>query len=153
MSEIAILGTGLIYRNPKPHLHAVHAYFPSVVQLTNGELLCSLVLGEAFDAENCHTYVARSADRGQTWRLQGRIYPARPIGITSDATRLTALPDGGAVAFMIRADRSCHPDEGLANPENLGFVPTETLLLWSEDAGHTWSLPEPFRAAAGGAVV
>ena len=87
MSEIAILGTGLIYRNPKPHLHAVHAYFPSVVQLTNGELLCSLVLGEAFDAENCHTYVARSADRGETWRLQGRIYPGTTDRITSDATR------------------------------------------------------------------
>ena len=144
MSEIAILGTGLIYRNPKPHLHAVHAYFPSVVQLANGELLCSLVLGEAFDAENCHTYVARSGDRGETWRLQGRIYPGTTDRITSDATRLTALPDGGAVAFMIRADRSAHPDEGLANPENLGFVPIETLLLWSEDAGHAWSLPEPF---------
>ena len=42
---------------------------------------------------------------------------------------------------MMRSDRAAHPDEGLANPENLGFVPTETLLLWSEDAGHTWAAP------------
>ena len=113
MSEIAVLGTGLIYRNPKPHLHAVHAYFPSVVQLTNGELLCSLVLGEAFDAENCHTYVARSTDLGQTWRLEGRIYPGTTDRLTSDATRLTALPDGGAVAFMVRSDRTSHPTRAL----------------------------------------
>jgi len=147
MADITVLGTGLIYRNPKPHLHAIHAYFPSVVQLTNGEMLCSLVLGEAFDAENCHTYLARSSDLGETWCLQGPIYPGTTDRITSDATRLTALPDGGAVAFMIRSDRSMHPDEGLANPENLGFVSTETMLLWSRDAGHTWSLPEPFTPA------
>src|SRR5512143_3357072 len=105
MSAIDILGTGLIYRNSKPHLHAIHAYFPSVVQLINGELLCSLVLGEAFDAENCHTYVARSTDSGQTWRLEGPIYPGTPDRVTSDASRLTALPDGGTVAFMVRSDR------------------------------------------------
>jgi len=142
MSEIAVLGTGLIYRNPKPHVHAVHAYFPSVVQLANGELLCSLVLGEAFESANCHTYLARSADQGQTWHLQGPIYPGTTERLTSDAVRLTALPNGGAVAFMVRADRTDHPDEGLANPENMGFVPTETLLLWSADAGHTWGPPE-----------
>ena len=153
MSEIAILGTGLIYRNPKPHVHAIHAYFPSVVQLANGELLCSLVLGEAFDAANCHTYVARSTDQGRSWRLQGPIYPGTRIGSPRTPSRLTALPDGGAVAFMVRSDRTDHPDEGLANPENLGFVPTETLLLWSADAGHTWGLPEPLDPAAGGAIL
>ena len=151
MSEIAVLGTGLIYRNPKPHVRAVHAYFPSVVQLANGELLCSLVLGEAFESANCHTCLARSADGGQTWRLQGPIYPGTIDRLTSDAVRLTALPDGapwagGAVAFMVRADRTAHPEEGLANPENLGFVPTETLLLWSADGGHTWGPPEPLTA-------
>jgi sialidase-1 len=143
MSEIKVLDTGLIYRNPKPHLHAVHAYFPSVVQLANGDMLCSLVLGEAFDAENCHTYFARSTDLGHTWRLEGPMYPGTKDLVTSDASRLTALPDGGAVAFMVRSDRYSHPDEGLANPENLGFVPTELLLLWSRD-GQTWSEPEPF---------
>jgi sialidase-1 len=140
MSEIAIVDTGLIYRNPKPHLHAVHAYFPSVAQLANGDLLCTLVLGEAFDAENCHTYVARSTDLGQAWQLEGPIYPGTKDRVTSDASRLTALPDGGAVAFMVRSDRESHPDEGLANPENLGFVPTETLLLWSGD-GRAWGTP------------
>jgi sialidase-1 len=146
MSQIAVLGTGLIYRNPKPHVRAVHSYFPSVVQLANGELLCSLVLGEAFDAVNCHAYLARSTDQGQTWHLEGPMYPGTTDRLTSDAVRLTALPDGGVVAFMVRSDRTDHPDEGLANPENLGFVPVETLLLWSRDAGHTWGLPEPLAA-------
>jgi hypothetical protein len=38
---------------------------------------------------------------------------------------------------MVRADRTAHPDEGLTNPDTLGFVPTETLTLWSDDGGHT----------------
>lgn len=28
--------TGLIYRNSKPHVRSIHAYFPSVVTMDNG---------------------------------------------------------------------------------------------------------------------
>lgn len=144
MSEIKCLGTGVIYRNPKPHVHSVHAYFPSVVVLSNGELLATFVLGEAFEAPNCRTYVARSQDHGETWHLEGPIYPGTTDRLTSDSCRITALPDGEVVAFMIRADRTEHPDEGLTNPKTLGFVPTELLLLRSKDYGHTWSGPRAF---------
>ena len=71
MATIECLRTGLVYRNSKPHVHSVHAYFPSVVLLDNGDLLCTLVLGEAFEAPNCHTCVARSTDGGETWHLEG----------------------------------------------------------------------------------
>lgn len=142
-SGIKCIGTGLIYRNPKPHVRSVHAYFPSVALLANGELLCTLVLGEAFESADCHTYVAHSADNGESWHLLGPIYPGTTDRLTSDASRITALPDGEVVAFMVRADRTDHPDEGLTNPENLGFVPTDLLLLRSTDRGHTWTEPGP----------
>jgi hypothetical protein len=142
-AEIQCQSSGLIYRNPKPHVRSVHAYFPSVVPLADGELLATLVLGEAFEAPDCHTYVARSTDDGETWELEGRIYPGTPERLTSDASRIAVTPDGEVVAFMIRADRSAHPDEGLTNPENLGFVPTELLILRSSDGGRTWSRPSP----------
>ena len=80
MSEIAILGTGLIYRNPKPHLHAIHAYFPSVVQLTNGELLCSLVLGEAFDRRTATRTWPDPQTRGRRGASRDGFAPARRIG-------------------------------------------------------------------------
>ncbi len=140
---IRVLDTGLIYRNPRSHVHSIHAYFPSVVQLANGDLLCSLVLGEAFEASNCRTYISRSSDNGKTWQLEGLIYPGQVTGVRSDACRLTALADGRVVAFMIRADRTDHPDDGLTNPATLGFVPTEPLILWSDDGGHSWSMPQP----------
>ena len=139
--EIECTGTGLIYRNPKAHVRSVHAYFPSVALLDNGDLLCSLVLGEAFESPNCHTYIARSGDLGESWQLQGPIYPGTTGRLTSDGSRITALPGGEVVAFMVRSDRTDHPDEGLTNSENLGFVPTELILLHSADHGRTWTEP------------
>ena len=50
MSNIEILDTGLMYRNPKPHLHAIHALFPSVVCTETGEMLAAFLQAEAFEA-------------------------------------------------------------------------------------------------------
>ncbi|MDO9464910.1 MAG: sialidase family protein [bacterium] len=136
-----IKNMGIIYRNQKPHVRSRHAYFPSVVLMDNGEMLASVVLGEAFESVNCHTYVARSKDNGETWHMDGLIYPGTTNRITSDSCRLTAFPKGEVVAFMVRSDRTIHPDEGFTNHENLGFVPTELLLLRSLDYGHTWTKP------------
>ena len=144
--SIRILGTGLVYRNPKAHVRSEHAYFPSVAVLPKGELLASLVLGEAFEAANCRTHIARSSDNGETWQLEGPIYPGTPGRLTSDAVRLTALPDGRVLAFMVRSDRDSHPGEGLTNSETLGFVPTELLLFESNDSGRSWSEPRILQA-------
>jgi len=135
------LKTGLIYRNQKPHVHSVHAYFPSVVAMDNGELLATLVLGEAFEAVNCRTHLARSRDNGETWQMEGCIYPGTKDRLTSDGSRITALPGGEVVVFMVRHDRADYPEEGLTNPVNMGFVPTELLFLRSDDYGHTWKGP------------
>ena len=69
MSSIECLNTGLIYRNPKPHLRSVHAYFPSVVVLCEDEMLATLVLGSAFESVDFHVHLARSTDGGETWYL------------------------------------------------------------------------------------
>ncbi len=47
---IKVKKTGLIYRNPMPHVHSEHAYFPSVATLASGRMLASLVIGEAFES-------------------------------------------------------------------------------------------------------
>lgn len=142
MTEIEILKTGLIYRNPRPHLSSVHAFFPSVASLPTGEVLSSLVLAEAFEATNASTYLARSCDDGETWQL-GPPLPAQTADrLTSNSSRITALPDGELIAFTVRADRSAHPDEGLTSHETMGFAPTELLLLRSRDGGCTWNAPQ-----------
>ena len=50
-SVLGNLTTGILYKNPKPHVKSVHAYFPSVAAMPNGELLATYVLGEAFEAD------------------------------------------------------------------------------------------------------
>jgi hypothetical protein len=145
-----ILDTGVIYRNPKAHVHSIHAYFPSVIKLSNGELLASFNLGEAFESSDLHTYLSRSSDNGKTWTFQGELLERKSGGIYSDTCRLTALPDGGVAAFVIRHNRTDHPEDGLANPENVGFVPTELLLMRSDDFGKTFSAPTPLNPSVVG---
>lgn len=141
MCEIGIQNTGIIYRNPLAHVRSVHAYFPSLAALDNGDLLCTGVLGEAFEAHNCRTHVFRSTDRGATWAHEGPIYAGPPHPLMSDFSRITALGGGKVVAVMVRQDRRHLPDDGLANPANMGFAPGEVLLLRSDDHGKTWSGP------------
>ena len=143
MAKIDVGDTGLLFRNSQPHVRSVHAYFPSVAALPDGRLLAVFALAEAFEATNMHTFCARSEDAGETWAVLGPLDTAQPGRLTSDAGRITLLPSGEVAALLQRADRSEHPEEGLANPETMGFVPTEFLVLRSSDGGSTWSRPAP----------
>ena len=135
------LSTGILYKNPKPHVKSIHAYFPSVAALENGELLASYALGEAFEAANLQTHTARSGDGGRTWREEVTICPAVAGRVMSDCGRLAVAPDGEVIANLMQCDRTDHRDEGLTNPANMGFVPTEVLISRSRDHGHTWTHP------------
>ena len=44
-------------------------------------------------------------------------------------------------SWVFKHDRSCR-DYGLANPENMGFVPTTMALYRSSDKGRSWSSPQ-----------
>ena len=136
------LSTGILFKNPVPHLKSVHAYFPSVVCLPNGELLATCMVGEAFEAVNCRVHLSRSADGGATWQACGPITHDLEGRAWSESARTTVTPRGQVVVLLHRHDRSAHPDEGLANPATLGFVPTEFAVIRSNDAGRTWTKPE-----------
>lgn len=142
MIKTTCRNTGLIYRNPAPHVASRHAYFPSVIAMDNGEMLASFVIGEAFEAVNLNTYISRSSDGGETWSAPVALLPPELTHQHSNCARLTALQDGEVVAIVVRHDRSHHLNKGLANPENMGFVPTNVLLMRSHDYGKTWDPPE-----------
>lgn len=140
-SIIVCKDNGYVYRNPTPHVKSIQACFPSVVCMDNGEMLATITLAEAHEAVDMRSCLCRSQDQGRSWRIEGRVYPGTPDRLTSDASRLTYLGGSELVIFMVRHDRGGHPEEGLTNPETLGFVPTELLILRSHDYGHTWSEP------------
>ena len=133
--------TGLIYRNPKPHVRSRHAYFPSLVDLGQGELLCSMLISEAFESADGRLYLARSHDGGATWNLEGRMLAEREGPRYSETGRIARLSDGSLVANVFFFDRH-RVDEGVANSENLGFVQTDLALYRSTDNGKTWAGPE-----------
>jgi sialidase-1 len=135
------VSTGILYKNSKPHVRSVHAYFPSVAAMPSGEWLAIYTLGEAFEAVNLRTCVGRSDDGGQTWRHEGPLYPGRTDRLMSDVGKMSMAPDGELVVNLARHDRTDHPEEGLTNPATMGFVPTEMLLVRSRDGGRTWSEP------------
>jgi len=73
--------------------------------------------------------------------MRGRLLPEAG-GPYSEACRLTRCANGILAALVFRYDRH-REEEGLANPETLGFVGTSIAVCRSTDGGETWGLPEP----------
>lgn len=133
--------TGIIYKNASPHLKSNQAYFPSVTVASNGDIIATAVLGEAFESVDLQTCLFRSKDNGETWVDEGPIYQKERERMTSDVARLAKLPDGDLIINMLRCDRSNHPDKGLSNPDTFGFVQTEFVTFRSSDFGYSWKGP------------
>ncbi len=132
---------GIVYKNPKPYLAAVHAWHPSLVVLPGGELVATFDLAQAVESFDYHTCLARSADGGQTWSTPVPIFRDTLPGRATHSIRTGAVADGTLVGFGARFHRD-NPEEGLVNRENLGYVPMDLFLLRSGDAGRTWQGPQ-----------
>ncbi|HEY2249840.1 MAG TPA: sialidase family protein [Planctomycetaceae bacterium] len=132
---------GIVYKNPKPFLAAVHAWHPSLVLLPDGELVATFDLGQAVESLDYHTCLSRSADGGQTWSPPVPLFHDTSQRPATHSIRVGAVADGTLVGFGARFHRD-NPDEGLVNRENLGYVPMDLFLLRSRDAGHTWIGPQ-----------
>lgn len=143
---IKSISTGLIYRNPNPHLSSKQAYFPSVVLMENGEMLAAFVIGQAFESVDIRTYISRSKDMGETWSDPELLLKEQPNKLLTDGSRITSVPGGEIVAMVHQCHREDHPDGGFANPENLGFIRTDMVLARSTDFGHTWNVSKPLEA-------
>lgn len=134
------LETGLVYRNPHPHLRSIHAWHPTVVRLDSGELVAGFDLGEAVESFDYATYVSRSPDEGHTWSPPQRLMVEESPRPATHSLRLGRTADGTLTAFGGRFWRP-DPDAGLVNRENLGYTPMHLMLLTSSDGGHTWEGP------------
>ncbi len=143
MITIEKIAQTVLYENAEPNLFSRHGYFPGVVKLNSGKLLCMFVMGQAFESADQTTWISTSNDSGQTWTLQGPVYDKSILGIaTSDCLKPTLLIDGRLIAIGYRFDRS-NPDCKLVNPQTGGLRKAEVIVSFSDDEGRSWSIPKP----------
>lgn len=131
----------VIFRNPRPHVRSIHAYFPSVVAFDENHLGASVVLGEAFEAPNLHVVYFESRDGGASWSRRSAI--TRPEADSSSSTvgRISLLADGTLIAMVTRHERQPF-DSGLTGESSIGMVPMRIEQYRSADQGASWSGPE-----------
>jgi hypothetical protein len=134
--------SGVIYRNPKPHVRAIHAWHPTLISLGGERLLATFDLGEAVEALDYRTYSSYSEDGGVTWSPPSTLFDDPHPRPSTHSIRSARLRDGSLVAVGGRYFRD-DPDEGICNRANMGLVEMELFLLRSGDEGRTWSGPEP----------
>ena len=140
MQPIELVGSEMVYRNPKPYLRSLQARHPSLVVFDDGELLLGFDLGQSDESLDYATHRARSQDGGLTWQLEGPLLAPTVQPPTTNSLRLSRA-NGEIVAFGNIHHRE-RRDEGLVNRATLGFVPTDLVLMRSRDRGRTWSSAE-----------
>ena len=120
------------------------AYMPSITPLPDGTLIACQQVGQALGAEDNYIEVLRSADEGHTWANERSIHSGAPPddGWYYGGPVISTAPGGRLVMAATRFEKSGATlfdsyTEALARPE--------MLLFWSEDQGHTWSLPQVVR--------
>jgi sialidase-1 len=140
MKSLKVCESGLIYRNPKPHVVSRHAYFPSLCVLPNGDIFAAFDLGSAFEAADVRSHYVLSRDRGATWSVPVLVplpdFP-EPFSCTC---RFRGSPEGELVGIGALWDRT-RSDEGLANPETGGFVETFPFLVRADASTLEWRTP------------
>lgn len=140
-ATIAIKSTGIVYRNPAPHLRSVVAYHPSLTIGEERELIATFDIGEAVESLDYHTVLSRSLDGGITWNIEGRLLKTPPPR-TTHTVRTSRVSDGSLVGLVAIFHRET-ADMGLINRATFGFVPTDLCLIRSFDDGTSWTPPQP----------
>ena len=138
-STVSLLETGLIYRNPSPHLRSEQAYYPSLVSLSHDKLLMSFVLGSAMECMDSQVYLSQSGDGGKSWSAPAALHEKSRQH--TETCRITRMRDGEVVLLLSESER-LDPAVGATNPKNLGHVPTRLSLFRSIDDGTSWQGPE-----------
>ena len=138
------VASGIVYRNPHPHLRAVHAWHPSLALLADGRLVAGFDLGQAVESLDYATYVVHSSDDGAHWTVPRRMFFDCVERRTSHSVRIGQVSGGVLTAFGGRFYRD-NPELGLTNRDNLGYVPMDLIYLESRDGGQSWGGPRTIR--------
>ena len=146
MSDIRVLASGLVYRNPDPGVPGRDAWHPRLVLGNKGELIAAFDLGSKGCGPGYRTYISRSADMGLTWGEPLPLFDNElldhPNRVTIFLARPNLMSNGQFVAVIGRFFLD-DPDMGILNDENSGWAEMDLFFARSDDEGRTWQKPEP----------
>lgn len=142
MAMIKIIDNGLVYRGDKNAPHFCNAYWSSVVELSNGELLASMDISKHINSRDARSYFSISKDGGKNWSEPKVIWDdpnwRHPFHTTC---RISQTPDGEVIGFMGIKNRS-NLDQPHTNPETGGMVDMEHAVVRWDGKNQEWSKPE-----------
>lgn len=145
-THIHVEAEGVIYRNPRPHVRAIHAWHPRLAPAADGRIIATFDLGEAVESLDYRTFISRSEDGGQSWSAPTRLFHddllPRSDRRSTHLARPSRLGNGDLVAVIGRYFRD-DPDAGIINHANMGLVDMEVFWARSSDDGLTWQPPVP----------
>ncbi len=128
MVQIEKISQTVLYENPEPNLFSRHGYFPGVVKLNSGKLLCLFVMGQAFESADQTTWMSTSTDNGQTWNDEVLYFKSESGTVVPFETRFCQMSVRPIVSIVWAHDTSTGKN-----------LPNQITV--SQDCGQTWSAP------------
>lgn len=146
MADVRILGTGVVYRGAEQDTAMSNAYYPTAVQVSNGDLVVAMNIGASVSARSMRGYCCRSSDGGKTWTAPAKIFePDESEHPVQSTVRINETSEGQIVGFATLLDRS-RLDTPRTNPETGGTVAVKHAIVRSDDGGRTWAGPQLFKS-------
>ena len=122
--------------------HRATFTFPSVVALSDGELLATCRVGSKKDSADETIEIYRSVDGGQSWSEGKKPFPNIKVNGLKGSLMicyLTEIKPGHLIAACMWVDRETFPGEPLFNIKTEGCLTMAILLSDSFDGGRTWT--------------
>lgn len=144
-----VINSSIIYENPLPQLRSRQSMFPFAAECSDGTIVATHQIGEAFESVDCTSYISASKDGGATWSKAEKIFDSSKYNNpVSDCCKPTRLPNGDLIALGYAYHRK-DMDLPLGNPENGGLLDDFVFWMISKDNGATWSSPREIECSWG----
>jgi len=112
---------------------------PRTAVAANGDIVCSFTVNSGLGINDFRTFIARSADGGRTWALQGQLWPHLQATQSINVS-LSRSPRGDLFLFGMRFPIDT-PGETFWSDASQGLKQNELIWAQSSDSGRTWSEP------------